>query len=365
MRSRWLLEGDEDEDEEGEYLVVKSLPKLFAAFCCLFAFVTNDGLAVERPRLCILTDIGGDPDDQQSMVRLMIYANELEIEGLIASASGTPGELKQAITRPDLIRTIVTAYGQVRSNLLRHAPGWPPAEQLAGRIKSGNPQRGRENIGEGHDTEGSRWLIERTDAGTPERPLNVAIWGGQTDLAQALWRVKHDRGETGYWTFVQRLRVFDINDQDRIADWMRSEFPGLTYILGKAASGHDKREGIYRGMYLGGDEALTSQEWIDTNVRTKGPLGALYPVKTSNDPNPHGCMKEGDTPSWFFFLPAGGNDPTDPAKRGWGGQYQKADDGWFHDLPAPAGTDPREPVYRWRPIFQADFARRMAWCVGE
>jgi hypothetical protein len=32
------------------------------------------------------------------MVRLMVYANEVEIEGLIASASGTPGELNQAMT---------------------------------------------------------------------------------------------------------------------------------------------------------------------------------------------------------------------------------------------------------------------------
>src|SRR5436190_20935032 len=85
-------------------------------------------LGAERPRLCVLTDIGGDPDDQQAMVRLMVYANEFEIEGLIASASGIPGELKEAITRPDLIRATVAAYGQVLPNLLRHAPGWPTAE---------------------------------------------------------------------------------------------------------------------------------------------------------------------------------------------------------------------------------------------
>ena len=36
----------------------------------------------DRPRLAILTDIGGDPDDQQSMIRLMVYANEFEIEAL-------------------------------------------------------------------------------------------------------------------------------------------------------------------------------------------------------------------------------------------------------------------------------------------
>jgi len=336
--------------------------KLLLPFCLLLATST---FAADRPRLCVLTDIGGDPDDQQSLVRLMVYANEFEIEGLIASASGTPGELKVAITHPDLIRATVVAYGQVRPNLLRHAEGWPTEEQLAACIKSGNPQRGRENIGEGHDTEGSRWLVERVDAGTPERPLNVTIWGGQTDLAQTLWRVKHDRDEAGYRAFAQRLRVFDIDDQDRIAGWIRTEFPGLTYILAKAAPGRDRREGMYRGIYLGGDQSLTSQGWIETNIRSKGPLGALYPTKTWTQPNPYGCMKEGDTPSWFFFLPLGGNDPADPSKPGWGGQYQKSDDGWYHDKPAANGTDPREAVYRWRPAFQADFAKRISWCVAE
>jgi cellulose-binding protein len=317
-------------------------------------------IAVERPRLCVLTDIGGDPDDQQSMVRLMVYANEFEIEGLIATAAGTPGELKQAVTRPELIREIVAAYGQVRGKLMRHAEGWPTEQELAARIKTGNPRRGREHIGEGHDTEGSRWLIERIDAGKPGHPLNIAIWGGQTDLAQALWQIKHSRDAAGFADFAKRFRVFDIDDQDRIADWMREEFPGMNYILAKALPGHDRREGTYRGIYLGGDETLTSREWIEKNIRSRGPLGALYPVKTWTAPNPHGCMKEGDTPSWFFFLPRGGNDPADPGKPGWGGQYQKSTGGWYRDIP---GTDPREAVYRWRPAFQADFARRMSWCV--
>ena len=146
---------------------------------------------------------------------------------------------------------------------------------------------------------------------------------------------------------------------------MRAEFPGMFYILSKAPAGRDRREGTFRGMYLGGDMALTSRVWIDANVRNTGPLGALYPIKTSTAPNPHACLKEGDTPSWFFFLPAGGNDPADPSKPGWGGTYQLAPDGWYRDLPAEDGVDPRESVSRWRADFQRDFARRMGWCKGS
>lgn len=316
--------------------------------------------AAERPRLLVLTDIGGDPDDQQSMIRLMVYANEFEIEGLIATASGTPGEVKVARTRPDLIREIVTAYGKVRPNLARHADGWPETAELLDRIKTGNPNRGRKFIGDGHDTEGSRWLIEQVDAGTSERPLNIAIWGGQTDFAQALWRVQNDRGAEGLAKFATCFRVYDINDQDHIAEWIRSEFPGMFYILAMAPAGQDKCYGTYRGMYLGGDESLTNREWIEKQIVSTGPLGALYPLKTWTAPNPHGCMKEGDTPSWFFFLPVGGNDPADPSKPGWGGRFVLGAGGWWYDRPLDNGEQ-RKGVSRWRTDFQADFAKRMSW----
>ncbi|WP_417849397.1 DUF1593 domain-containing protein [Thalassoglobus sp.] len=328
---------------------------------CLF-LVANAALqAEERPRLCILTDIGGDPDDQQSMIRLMVYANQFEIEGLVATASGTPGELKVATTRPDLIRQIVNAYGQVRQNLLNHENNWPETDSLLRLIKTGNPNRGRDHIGAKHDTEGSKWLVERIDAGSPEHPLNISIWGGQTDFAQALWRIKHDRGDAGLAEFVKRFRVFDIADQDGIADWMRSEFPGMFYILSDARPQHDKREASFRGMYLTGDESLTSRDWIEKHIRSTGPLGQLYPTKTWTAPNRHSCMKEGDTPSWFFFLPLGGNDPSHPKQPGWGGEYIKSSTGWYRDR-YQMGNDPRLSVSRWRGDFQKDFAERISWC---
>jgi len=81
---------------------------------------------------------------------------------------------------------------------------------------------------------------------------------------------------------------------------------------------------------LTGDESLTAREWIEANVRSTGPLG--------------------------------GNDPGDPSKPGWGGQFQRGPDGWWRDLPPRDGFDPRTTVSRWRPDFQRDFAQRMAWC---
>src|SRR5690606_22444948 len=220
----------------------------------------------QRPRLIITTDIGGDPDDQQSLIRLLTYANEFEIEGLIASASGTPGELRQKIVQPQLIRRVVEAYGQVRDNLALHAPGYPAAAQLLERIQPGNPERGEGAIGPEHDTTASRWIIHVVDRPDP-RPVYIAIWGGQTDLAQALWRVRHDRDEAALAAFIAKLRVYDIADQDGLQPWIFKNFPNLFYVLASAEPGQDKRNGAFRGMYLSGDEALTSKAWLDMHVR--------------------------------------------------------------------------------------------------
>jgi hypothetical protein len=236
----------------------------------------------------------------------------LKSKGSSPVQAGTLGELKEAVTKPELIRELVEAYGKVWKNLARHADGFPDPQQLLARIKSGNPKRGRAAIGEGHDTEGSRWIIECADR-KDSRPLNITIWGGQTDLAQALWRVRRERDDQGWRRFVSKLRVFDIGDQDKIQDWLFDEYPEVFYILAKAPKGQDMRLGAYRGMYLGGDESLTSLAWLDENVRQNhGPLGALYPPKTWTAPNPNGALKEGDTPSWFYFFQNGLSDPSAP-----------------------------------------------------
>jgi len=347
--------------------MVRNLLNIFVAACLwgVGPWSVFSAAADLKPRLVVLTDIGGDPDDQQSMIRLMVYSNEFEIEGLIASASGTPGELKKAVTKPQLIRAIVEAYGRVRDNLAQNAEGYPTADHLLARIKSGNPQRGLAAIGEGHDTEGSRWIISVVDRPDP-RPVNITIWGGQTDLAQALWRVRAQRGAAGLKAFIKRIRIYDIYDQDGIANWIWKEFTGLFYVMTKAPKDRDKREAVFRGMYLGGNESLTSREWMETNIRQMhGPLGALYPTHTWTAPNQHSAIKEGDTPSWFYFLPTGLNDPSYPGWGGWGGRFTNTGDRIYRDAmdTIESNTDARNTVWRWRSAFQRDFQARMDWCV--
>lgn len=336
-------------------------------FILLVCFLQVIFAGAHPPRLLITTDIGGDPDDQQSLVRLMVYSSEFDIEGIITSASGTPGELKEAIVRPDLAEEIIRGYQAVYPNLLKHDKNFPSPEYLFSVVKKGNPKRGWENVGEGKDTEGSEWIISQVDK-KDKRPLNICIFGGQTDFAQALWKVKKSRSAKAYNLYLSKIRVYDINDQDKIFKQIFDEHQLPFYILAKAPEGIDKREGAYRGVYLGGDESLTSMAWLKENViENHGPLGKLYPTKTWTAPNPHGVMKEGDTPSWFFFLNNGLNIAEQPDLGGWGGRFTRNEQGYFSDdIDTFEGvTNARATVYRWRPDFQNDWAARMDWCVKD
>lgn len=320
----------------------------------------------DKPRLVVLTDIGGDPDDRQSMIRLMTYANEFDIEGLIASSTHPEGRPDTHHTRADLIRRIVEAYGQVQPSLRAHDPQYPEADKLLAVIRSGSVPRGLDGVGDSCDTEASELIIDVVDRGD-SRPVNLTFWGGQADFAQALWRVRADRGAEGLKTFVARLRVYDIGDQDGIQPWIMEQFPGLFYILNKAPNGLDTRLGTYPGMYLEGDESLTSRDWIDRHVLLNhGPLGALYPTRTWTSPNPHATMKEGDTPSWFYFLPNGLSGPAHPGWGGWGGRFTRraGDDTYRGAADTVDGVlSARATVWRWRDAYQRDFQARMDWCV--
>src|SRR5271157_4568414 len=79
-----------------------------------------------RPRVIVISDIGNEPDDQMSLVRLLLYSNELDIEGLVASTS----TWQKTAVHPETMRTLIQAYGRVRPILLLHAQGWPSAEEL-------------------------------------------------------------------------------------------------------------------------------------------------------------------------------------------------------------------------------------------
>ena len=160
-----------------------------------------------KPRLVVCTDIAPadvEPDDMESMVRLMAYADRFEIEAIITTVGWNcdpyPTEWREYLTR------VIDAYRHDVPNLMKRSQQqtflpieqensrqllgyWPSADYIASRAVMGSQRGGIKVIGEGNDSPGSDLLIRLADEDDP-RPIYVAAWGGANTLAQAIWRVK-------------------------------------------------------------------------------------------------------------------------------------------------------------------------------
>ena len=75
-----------------------------------------------RLRLIVETDAGGDPDDEQSLVRFLLYANEWDVEGIVANRPvARDGENRTSErTGLGIVRRAVRAYGECHARLVEH-----------------------------------------------------------------------------------------------------------------------------------------------------------------------------------------------------------------------------------------------------
>ena len=87
----------------------KLLAVIFMALCATTLMAQH--------RVIILTDVENEPDDTESLVRLMLYSNEIDIKGIVATNST---HMRDRIA-PETIHKVIDAYGKVRDNLLLHA----------------------------------------------------------------------------------------------------------------------------------------------------------------------------------------------------------------------------------------------------
>ena len=301
----------------GLYFCILSFLRKLAILSAI-TIVFASASATEKPRVFVLTDIENEPDDAMSMVRFLVYANQFDVEGLAATTSIH----QQKRIAPERIRQIAEAYGKVRDNLEKHEAGFPTGEFIRSVITEGLPEYGINAVGKGKDSPASELLIKSVDK-NDARPLWVTVWGGPNVLAQALWKVKKTRSAEEVKKFVSKLRVYTISDQDDSGPWIRKEFPELFYIVSPGFSSggayhYATWSGIsgdyFHGRFDGADFTTVTNEWLDKNIRKKGPLGAEYPRWE--------YLMEGDTPSFLNLINNGLSDPEHPDWGGWGGRYE-------------------------------------------
>lgn len=333
-----------------------------------------------KPRVIVLSDMGNEPDDQMSFVRLLLYSNEMDLEALIATTS----TWQKTKVQPETMRQIVAAYGEARANLLKHAPGWPEAAQLTALVSAGQPAYGMAAVSSDKMSPGAEAIIRAADK-ADARPLWVTMWGGANTLAQALLHVRATRSIADTEKFVAKLRVYSISDQDDTGPWIRREFPTLFYIV--KPSSPDSGEYLYATWTgisgdeyyrngAGADTSVVTNEWLDANIRGKGPLGKWYPK--------YAFIMEGDTPAFLGLTNNGLNSFRNASWGGWGGRYVwRQPYGETHSIWTQGGdmfgrvssadsvigidgktyVSDQATIWRWRKAFQHEFAARMDWTI--
>jgi hypothetical protein len=347
--------------------------KLFPTLA-LITSLAGSAPAVDKPRLLVLTDISPDkvePDDMESIIRLLVHADLFEIEGLVHSTGWSASTAREDYYQ--LIHEAIDLYEKDLPNLRKrsdqsdhlHDSGtqqigyWPSPDYLRKRSMIGSKHRGQKFIGEKNNSPGSDFIIKLADE-NDDRPLWISVWGGGNTLAQAIWKVKETRSKEELKAFLKKLRVYTITDQDgkQLSGnvikwqesshfWMRKEFEkDLFFIWDESAWKHQNGTG--------------RKNWNEyaTHVQGHGHLGKRYPK--------YKYGVEGDTPAFLHLIPNGLNDPESPKQIGWGGYFEfakckdKATQAYQNHSGSAARTSSKYQNYFYPATFQ-NFAARMDW----
>lgn len=251
-------------------------------------------LAQTKPRILISTDIGGtDPDDFQSMIHLLMYADRFQIEGLVSSPFGN-GRKKHILDMIDL-------YEKDLGKLRKHSSAYPQPDVLRSLCKQGAideaPYKGYRTA-----TEGSDWIIQCAKKKS-DQPLWVLVWGGFEDLAQAL----HDAPE-----IKEKIRVYLIGGPNKkwsvnAYAYLAGHHPDLWMIEANAT---------YRGWFMDAEspQDLKGKAYYGNYIQGRGAMGKDFINYYKGD------IKMGDTPSLAYLMKG---NPNNPMGESWGGSFTR------------------------------------------
>ena len=389
----------------------------------MFLFVvviamTSTGIAqspAARARTIVTTD--GEVDDQDSFIRLLLYSNEFNLEGLIYSSSQwhykgdgkrTPFTSKMKSTkerygsRTNLrwpgttwMQQLIGKYDSVYANLLQHDPGFPTAKYLNSIIRVGNINFEGDMSG---DTEGSDFIKKSLLDDAPG-PLYLQIWGGTNTVARALKSIEYSYKDKADWKSVyekvtKKAILYMVLDQDATyQDYIAKTWPAIRVMYNS--------DQFWCLAYPWPKFVPTPLQpslkgpWFAENIKfNHGPLLASYYLwgdgtAIENDPeHTHGDLREakkfglgqydfiseGDSPAFFYLIDVGLRNQEDAAFGGWGGRmvpspsnpHRREDGKHVTDYnPFTKKQDAAYPQTRWISDLQNDFAARADWCVKK
>ncbi|MGE9310124.1 nucleoside hydrolase-like domain-containing protein [Niabella sp. CJ426] len=271
--------------------------KLF--YSALFLLITTNLFAQQpppgKPRILISSDIGGtDPDDNQSLIHLLMYSEKFRLEGLVSSPSFGEGSKEEILKTIDL-------YEKDLPQLSRYQEGLADPEFLRSITKQG--RKGAAPFkGYSQPTEGSDWII--TCAMKQEKePLWILVWGGLEDVAQAL----HDAPG-----IQDKIRIYWIGGPNKkwsanAYAYIAANFPRLWFIENNSS---------YYGFFSHSDEpdSVTASSYYDQYIKGNSFMGKDFINYYKGE------IKMGDTPSLLYMMDG---NPKDPTRESWGGSFAK------------------------------------------
>jgi hypothetical protein len=335
---------------------------------CMVSF--NAHAAPLKPRIVVLTDLSlSEPDDHQSLIRLLAHADLYEIEGIVLTTGWSQRNPSKDM---DKAKGTIDAYAKDLPNLMKRSNQtgfahdderqeigyWPSAQYLKDRTMFGSMVMGQEFIGAKNNSKGSDLIIKLADE-DDDRPIWVTFWGGGNTLAQSIWKVQQTRSESELKAFLQKVRAYAIADQDtknRTSSdlsshaWMRRAFSDDLLFIWEGSAWHHQVSAAKRGKW---------PEYV-AHIQHHGNLGDQYPK--------YRYGVEGDTPSFLHLLPNGLNDPDVPTQAGWGGysEWGLGEDNNGYSYRNKKGLGDADKICKsyaeyFEPAVFNNFAARMDW----
>ncbi len=369
----------------------------FSIFWFLICLILSS-FAQPKGRLIVMADMGHDPDEEQQMTHLLMCANEMDIEGLIAVTGryfrDNPRDSVKWLM-PELFHHLIDGYEMVYPNLIKHDSEYPKPNYLRSIVASGQTGNGIGDVGPDRTSEGAR-LITKAVLKEDPRPVYIVANSGSNTLAQALFDYRESHSEEEMDEFISKIRVYDNSGQDESGAWICHEFPGIHWVR---SNNQNRAYGGPTNDYLGPHcwkpypySPEGQHQWAKENIQTNhGALGERYPNRELR--GKLAFIEGGGTIPWLCMVANGLSDISEPSWGGWSGRFsaEKQEnvlsgfpivhaneqkftpfkvyaenlpvyDRWT-DADGNTYEDEFAAIFRWRQDMWNDFKARADWCV--
>jgi Protein of unknown function (DUF1593) len=292
---------------------------LLTTFIINYAAQAQNSSMKPRPRIVITCD--PELDDNNSLIRFLLYSSDVDVEGLIYASSGfhwkgdgkgtkwfvpgreynrfgldtCPCESWRWAKDEHFIDNAVDAYAKVYTNLKVHDPNYPTPEELKSKIRYGNI----EFDGDISKNSPGSDLIKSLMLDDKPGKLFITAWGGQSTIARALKSIQEQYEYTTQWDAIKKkisskVVLLPSGDQDdTYAKYIKPNWPDIEYR--QFSGGPNYAYGAQLRAKPEDSVYLTSS-WMKENVSNRGPMGAIYRVWGDGKQ-----MVKGDRMDYFGF----------------------------------------------------------------